>query len=51
MNMGLNPLNVGEITYASMGELIHMYQEKEKYDLDIRQLLAGADSKKIKPIY
>jgi hypothetical protein len=51
MGLGITPLNIGEMSYASMGELVRTYQEKEKYDLDVRSLLAGADSKKIKPKY
>ena len=51
MNYGLNPLNIGELSYAAMPQLISRYQEKEKYDLDIKSLLAGADSKKVKPKY
>jgi hypothetical protein len=31
--------------------LTSMYQGKEKYELDIDSLLAGADSKKVKPKY
>ena len=31
-------------------EIFH-YQEKEKYQLDVDSLLAGADSKKVKPKY
>ena len=51
MGIGLTPLNIGEISYASLGPLIQMYQRKEKYDIDIRSILAGADAKKIKPEY
>ena len=51
MNFGLNPLNIGEITYASVPVLIRYYQEKDKYDTDVRSLQAGADSKKVKPKY
>lgn len=51
MNMGLNPLNIGELSYAAIPLLISTYQEKEKYSLDIDSLLAGADSKKVKPKY
>lgn len=51
MQMGLNPLNIGELSYAALPVLISTYQEKEKYNLDIDSLLAGADSKKIKPKY
>lgn len=51
MGIGITPLNIGELSYASIGTLMNMMQEKEKYDIDIRSLLAGADSKKIKPKY
>lgn len=51
MNFGLNPLNIGELSYAAIQPLIRTYQEKEKYQIDIDSLLAGADSKKIKPKY
>ena len=51
MGLGITPLNIGEMSYASISPLLKTYQDKEKYDLDIRSLLAGADSKKIKPKY
>ena len=51
MGIGITPLNIGEMSYASISELMSMMQDKEKYDIDIRSLLAGADSKKIKPKY
>lgn len=51
MGIGITPLNIGEMSYASVGEIMKVMQEKEKYDIDIRSLLAGADSKKIKPKY
>ena len=51
MGIGITPLNIGEMSYAAVGELMKMMQDKEKYDIDIRSLLAGADSKKIKPKY
>ena len=51
MNMGLNPLNIGEISYASVKMLVDTYQEKEKYETEVRSLQAGADPKKIKPKY
>lgn len=51
MGIGLNPLNIGEISYAAVSNLMRRYQEKEKYDIDIKSLLAGADSKKVKPKY
>ena len=51
MGIGLNPLNIGEISYAAAKRLVEKYQQKEKYDIDIRSLLAGADKKKIKVEY
>lgn len=51
MGIGLTPLNIGELSYASVGPIMSMMQEKEKYDIDIRSLLAGASSKKVKPKY
>lgn len=49
--MGLNPLNIGEMSYAAIHPLMNVYQDKEKYELDIDSLLAGASSKKVKPVY
>ena len=49
MDFGLNPLNIGELSQAAISVLIRYYQEKTKYDIDIKSLLAGADSKKVKP--
>lgn len=51
MGIGITPLNIGEISYASMLQILQKYQEKEKYRLDIDSILAGADAKKIKPKY
>ena len=51
MGIGITPLNIGEMSYASLGPIMTMMQDKEKYDVDIRSLLAGADSKKVKPKY
>ena len=51
MGVGITPLNIGEMSYASVPAIMEMYQEKEKYHLDVDSLLAGADSKKIKPKY
>ncbi len=51
MGIGITPLNIGEMSYASISPIMSMMQNKEKYDVDIRSLLAGADSKKIKPKY
>lgn len=49
MGLGITPLTIGEMSYASTKKLIRTYQEKEKYQVDIDSLLAGADSKKVKP--
>lgn len=49
MDLNLNPLNIGELSQAAVSVLIRYYQEKDKYEIDIQSLLAGADSKKIKP--
>ena len=51
MGVGLSPLNIGEISYVAMQAVLGQYQNKEKYQIDIDSLLAGADSKKIKPVY
>ena len=51
MGIGLSPLNIGEMSYACVHWLIAMEQQKEAYDVDIRSILAGADSKKVKPKY
>lgn len=51
MGIGLNPLNIGEMSYVAMEAILSQYQNKEKYQIDVDSLLAGADSKKIKPVY
>lgn len=51
MGIGITPLNIGELSYVSFNSLVSMYQQKEKYDLDTSSLLAGADAKKVKPVY
>jgi hypothetical protein len=51
MGLGITPLNIGEMSYVAVESIFRKYQEKEKYELDINSLLAGADSKKIKPKY
>ena len=51
MGLGITPLNIGEMSYVAIDSILRKYQEKEKYQLDIESLLAGADSKKIKPKY
>ena len=51
MGLGITPLNIGEMSYVALESIFRKYQEKEKYELDIESLLAGADSKKVKPKY
>lgn len=51
MGIGITPLTVGELSYTTFSKLIGVYQEKEKYEVDIRSLLAGASSKDVKPKY
>ena len=51
MGIGITPLNIGEISYASVKMLMDMYQTKEKYDVDVRSIIAGADPKKVKTTY
>ena len=51
MGVGISPLNIGEMSYVALNSIMRKYQDKEKYELDIETLLAGADSKKIKPQY
>ena len=51
MGIGITPLNIGEMSYAALGVIMSTYQEKEKYGIDIRSLLAGASSKQINPKY
>ena len=48
MNLGLNPLNIGEISYASVFALMNMMQQKEKYEIDVQSMLAGAKDVKLK---
>ena len=48
MGIGLTPLNIGEISYASISKLIEANQKKENYQLDCNSLLVGGDPKKVK---
>ena len=51
MNLGLNPLNIGEIPYPAASALFAMSQEKEKYETDLKVATAGFGNKKVKPKY
>ena len=48
MGLGITPLNIGEISYASVSAIMETYQAKEKYQVDIKSMLAGAKDVKIK---
>lgn len=48
MGIGINPLNIREIPYASVSAIISTYQEKEKYETDLKSMLAGAKGIKLK---
>ena len=47
--IGFTPQNIGDLTIYALYKLLNRLQKKEQYELDIRMLLAGADSKKVKP--
>lgn len=49
MNTGITALNIGEYTIYQIKELLERAQAKEAYHTELDMLLAGADSKKIKP--
>ena len=51
MGIGLTPLNIGEISYASIDVIMTLYQQKEKYQTDIDSLMAGANPHKVHPKY
>lgn len=51
IEMGITPFNIKNLTYAASNMLIITYQNKDKYQTDIRSLQAGADHKKVKPKY
>lgn len=42
MGVGLTPLNIGEISYASLSWLVQMNQQREEYDLTCRSMMLGA---------
>ena len=51
MGIGINPLNVGEIAYASVTPIVKMFQAREDFDTNMHFIYAGADAKKVKPEY
>lgn len=48
MDVGLNPLNIGEISFAAANYLIDMYRQKEEYGINIKSIMAGAKDVKLK---
>lgn len=51
MNVGINLLNIGEYTIYQIKDQLERAQVNEKYHTELDMLMAGADSKKIKPEY
>jgi hypothetical protein len=49
MNTGITALNIGDYTIYQIKELLERAQAKEAYHTELDMLMAGADSKKIKP--
>lgn len=46
---GLTPKQIQDYSFFAFKEELERYQLKDKYSLDIRAILAGADPKKVKP--
>lgn len=51
MGFGINPLNIGEMSKCAIQALTEMFQNREKYDIDITSLQNGADPNDIKLQY
>lgn len=49
MGIGITPLNIGELSYATVTALIQQWQAKDSYETGVRSLQAGADRKKVNP--
>lgn len=47
MGIGISPLNIEGLSYASVGSLIDTYTNKEKYEQNMRFIAGGADPKKM----
>ena len=52
MNLGLNPLNIGEISYLSVQELFSLAQKKEQYETELKIITSNpfGSKKKHKPL-
>lgn len=46
MQIGINPLNIGELSYTALITLLKRFQEVQKFDIDLHSIWAGADPKK-----
>lgn len=51
MNIGINALNIKDYTIYQIKEQLERAQLREKYYTELDMIMAGADSKKIKPIH
>lgn len=49
MGIGLNPLNIGEISYCAASRLFAMSRKKEKFETDVKIMTAGFGNPKVKP--
>lgn len=49
MNVGITPLNIGQYTMYQIKNILERAQAKETYYTELDMIMAGADSKKIKP--
>jgi hypothetical protein len=49
MNVGVTALNIGEYTIYQIKDLLERAQARDTYYTELDMLMAGADSKKIKP--
>ena len=46
MQIGITPLNVGELSYSALYSLLKRFEEVQKFDIDLHSIWAGADPKK-----
>ena len=51
MNVGITALNIKDLTIYQIKDQLERAQVREKYYTELDMLMAGADSKKIKPIH
>lgn len=46
LGVGITPLNIKDMTYASVLNILQKYQNKERYDIDVRVLTSGFSTSK-----